>query len=98
MIGALNSGCRDLRPMESRSSSSDFGGPAAGKSNPGSSSSGALPASREAHPDERSHVCMPLERRRGFAGADRWGRSLDLPVAGPAAAQIRRSEVPMPER
>jgi len=41
---------------------------------------------------------MPLERRRGFAGADRWGRSLELPVAGPAAAQIRRSEVPMPER
>jgi len=25
-------------------------------------------------------------------------RSLELPVAGPAAAQIRRSEVPMPER
>ena len=96
MTPALTSGCRDLRPMESRSSSSDFGGPAAGKSNPGSSSSGALPASPIR--GERSHVCMPFERRRGFAGADRWGRSLELPVAGPAAAQIRRSEVPMPER
>jgi len=96
MIKSVKPGCRDLRPMESRSSSSDFGGPAAGKSNPGSSSCGALPASPTR--DERSRVCGPFERRRGFAGADRWGRSLELPVADPVAAQIRRSEVPMLER
>ena len=36
-------------------------------------------------------------QRRG-AGADHWGRSLELPVADPAAAQIRRPEVPMHDR
>jgi hypothetical protein len=36
--------------------------------------------------------------RLGGAGADRWGRSLELPVADPAAAQIRCREAPMLER
>ena len=94
MIRTVNSGRRDLRPMESQSSSSDFGGPAAGKSNPGSSSCGALPASPIR--DERSHVRKPFERREG--GADRWGRSIDLPVADPAAAQTRWPEAPMDDR
>jgi hypothetical protein len=52
---------------------------------------GALPA-WPIH-DERSPVCMPFERRGG--GADRWGRSIDLPVADPAAAQTRWPEAPM---
>ena len=36
--------------------------------------------------------------RRGLAGADRWGRSLELPVADPAAVQTRTPEVPMHDR
>jgi hypothetical protein len=46
--------------------------------------------------DERSHVCKPVERRGG--GADRWGRSIDLPAADPAAAQTRWPEAPMDDR
>ena len=55
---------------------------------------GALPAS-PIH-DERRHARMPLKRRGG--GADRWGRSIDLPVADPAAAQTRWPEAPMDDR
>jgi hypothetical protein len=40
----------------------------------------------------------PTPRRRGLAGADRWGRSLELPVADPAAVQTRTPEAPMHDR
>ena len=46
--------------------------------------------------DERSGVHVPFEGRG--VGPDRWGRSLELPVADPAAVQTRTPEVPMHDR
>jgi hypothetical protein len=45
---------------------------------------------------ERSHVSVPIEGRG--VGPDRGGRSLELPVADPAAVQTRSPEVSMHDR